>query len=93
MPLSPMDEFMAHQTCETFDRVFVSSEMGLRKPEPEAFLAIAKATEIPLASTLFFDDSIQNVEAARATGLPAVHVRSSLDVKQALVELDVAKMA
>ncbi len=24
MPLSPMDEFMAHQTCETFDHVFTS---------------------------------------------------------------------
>lgn len=24
MPLSPMDEFLAHQTCETFDRVFTS---------------------------------------------------------------------
>ncbi len=24
MPLSPMDEFLAHQTCETFDHVFTS---------------------------------------------------------------------
>ena len=24
MPLSPMDEFLAHQTCETFGRVFTS---------------------------------------------------------------------
>ena len=24
MPLSPMDEFLAHQTCDTFDRVFTS---------------------------------------------------------------------
>jgi hypothetical protein len=24
MPLGPMDEFLAHQTCETFDRVFTS---------------------------------------------------------------------
>ena len=24
MPLSPMDEYLAHQTCETFDHVFTS---------------------------------------------------------------------
>ena len=24
MPISPMDEFLAHQTCETFDHVFTS---------------------------------------------------------------------
>ena len=24
MPLGPMDEFLAHQTCETFDHVFTS---------------------------------------------------------------------
>jgi hypothetical protein len=25
MPLSPMDELLAHQTCDTFDHVFTSN--------------------------------------------------------------------
>lgn len=67
-----------------FDKVFVSSELGLRKPEHAAFQAISKATGINLSAMLYFDDSLQNVEAALSAGLQAVHVRTPLDVKQAL---------
>ena len=70
-----------------FDRVFLSFEMGLRKPERAAFDAIAEAIDTPLSSVLFFDDTIENVEAARAAGLPAVHVQSPVDVRQALAEI------
>ena len=69
----------------SFQQVFVSSEMGLRKPERVAFNAIAEATGINLAAMLFFDDSIENVVGARDAGLSAIHVRTPLDVKQALV--------
>jgi putative hydrolase of the HAD superfamily len=70
-----------------FDRIFVSFEMGLRKPERAAFEAISEAIGTPLSSVLFFDDTLENVEAARAAGLPAVHVRSPVDVRQALAEI------
>ena len=71
----------------TFDKVFVSSEMGLRKPERAAFDAIAEAIGIPLSAVLFFDDTLENVEGARDAGLQAVHVRSPSDVKRALVDI------
>jgi putative hydrolase of the HAD superfamily len=61
--------------------------MGLRKPERAAFEAISEAIGTPLSSVLFFDDTLKNVEAARAAGLPAVHVRSPVDVRQALAEI------
>ena len=67
-----------------FRRVFVSSDMGKRKPEAEAFAEIAKTIGVPLDRILFFDDSAGNVEAARAIGMPAVHVRSIADVEQAV---------
>ena len=70
----------------SFHRIFVSCEIGLRKPERAAFNAIADATGINLAAMLFFDDSIENVVGARDAGLPAVHVKTPLNVKQALVE-------
>lgn len=72
---------------EAFQHVFVSSELGLRKPEHAAFDAIAKATGIRPSATLFFDDTLENVEGARAAGLQAVHVRSPDDVKRALVDI------
>ena len=70
-----------------FDRVFASSEMGLRKPERAAFEAISAEINIGLEEILFFDDSIANVEAAALVGLSSVHVRSSEDVNRALTEI------
>ena len=70
-----------------FDRVFVSHQIGLRKPEPAAFEYVCKATGIPAASFVFFDDLPENVQAAQRVGLRGVHVRSPADVAAALREL------
>ena len=68
----------------SFDRVFASNEIGLRKPERRAFEHIAHAISIPVASIMFFDDLIANVDGATVAGLQAVHVGSPGDVKNAL---------
>jgi FMN phosphatase YigB (HAD superfamily) len=70
-----------------FDRVFASSELGLRKPERAAFEAISLEIGVPLGAVLFFDDTLENVESARAAGLQTVHVQSPLDLRQALVRI------
>jgi putative hydrolase of the HAD superfamily len=72
----------------SFNRMFVSSELGLRKPERAAFEAIADATGISLSGMLFFDDTLENVTGARQAGLQAIHVQSADDVIGALVNLD-----
>jgi len=74
---------------DSFHQIFVSSELGLRKPEPEAFAAIADATGISLDTMLFFDDTEENIRGAQAVGMQAVHVKEPLDVKLALFELGV----
>jgi glucose-1-phosphatase len=70
-----------------FHTVFVSSELGKRKPEPEAFHAIAAAIGVKVPRIVFFDDSLENVEGARAIGLRAVHVRSPADIEESLQEI------
>jgi FMN phosphatase YigB (HAD superfamily) len=67
-----------------FDRVFVSCELGARKPERRAFEAVSRGIGVPLDRILFFDDTVENVEGARAAGLQAVHVKTPQDVEQAL---------
>jgi putative hydrolase of the HAD superfamily len=67
-----------------FQIVFVSSELGKRKPEPGAFRAVAEAIGVNLHRIVFFDDSIENVEGARVFGLNAVHVRSIADIEGSL---------
>jgi glucose-1-phosphatase len=67
-----------------FRRVFVSSEIGKRKPDPAAFKAVAAAMGVAPSRILFFDDAPENVEGARASGMAAVHVRSVGDVEASL---------
>lgn len=67
-----------------FRRVFVSCELGVRKPERAAFDAICREIGVQAGRVLFFDDTLENVEGARAAGLAAVHVRSPQDVEDAL---------
>lgn len=66
------------------DRIFASCEMGKRKPEREAFEHVSHATGVPLDRMLFLDDTVANLEGARAVGMKTVHVRSPGDVVDAL---------
>lgn len=70
-----------------FNRIFVSSELGLRKPDPEAFSEVANRTGFGVSEFLFFDDTPENIEGARIAGMHAVLVESSTDVREALLQL------
>ncbi len=67
-----------------FEQIFASSELGLRKPEPRAFVAVARRIGLEPAEILFFDDMRQNVESARSLGMRAVQVAQPTDVRNAL---------
>ena len=71
-------------TLSNFQKVFVSCELGRRKPEPEAFTAVASAIGVPFENILFFDDTDENVASATRLGMRAVHVKSIADIKNAL---------
>lgn len=70
-----------------FREVFLSSSIGLRKPDAEAYDHVVKSIGLPAGRIVFFDDLVENVESARARGLKAVHVKSSGDVADALAAL------
>ncbi|GHU61949.1 hydrolase [Bacteroidia bacterium] len=57
-----------------FDQVFYSHEIGYRKPDAAAFEYVLKAANISAENTLFIDDLLPNVEAARKVGLEAYHL-------------------
>ena len=67
-----------------FERIFVSSDMGLRKPARAAFECVTREIGVSASSILFFDDLLENVRGAQDAGLMAVHVRSPADVLSAL---------
>jgi putative hydrolase of the HAD superfamily len=72
-----------------FREVFLSSAIGLRKPEAAAYDHVIKAIGVPAGRIVFFDDLAENIEGARARGLTAVHVRSPDDVAEALAALGI----
>ena len=72
-----------------FRQIFLSSSIGLRKPDAEAYDHVVKAIGVPASRILFFDDLAANIEGARARGLCAIHVTSTDDVARALTALEV----
>lgn len=72
-----------------FRELFLSSTIGLRKPDAEAFDHVVKAIGVPAERIVFFDDLAENIEGARARGLLAVHVTSPGDVAAALSALGI----
>jgi putative hydrolase of the HAD superfamily len=70
-----------------FRQIFVSSSIGLRKPDAEAYDHVVRAIGVPAERIVFFDDLAENIEGARARGLKAVHVASAADVAEALTAL------
>ena len=67
-----------------FRRHFLSFEIGRRKPERAAFEHVAEAIGVPPSRILFLDDTLENVEGARAAGLPAAHVPGPAEVARAV---------
>ena len=69
---------------EPFTTVFVSSDMGCRKPERAAFDHIVSSIGVAAKEILFFDDLELNVTGAQDAGLRAVLVSGPQDVADAL---------
>jgi putative hydrolase of the HAD superfamily len=72
-----------------FREIFLSSRIGLRKPDAAAYDHVVKAIGAPAERVVFFDDLAENIEGARARGLTAVHVTSLDDVAEALAALGI----
>ncbi len=74
------------KTLGLFREVFVSCDLGLRKPEAAAFRYVAAFIGSEPENTLFFDDTRENVDAARDIGMSAIHVRSIADIRMNVME-------
>ena len=54
-----------------FEKVYLSHELGIRKPKIEAFQHIVKTHQLKPNETLFIDDSPQHIKGARKAGIKA----------------------
>lgn len=56
-----------------FSQVYVSNELGMRKPEPRIFRRVLELEGVEPEEAVFFDDRKENVEAARQLGIESHH--------------------
>ena len=70
-----------------FDQLFLSHEVGCRKPAPESFLRICSMLQCQPNQVTFLDDSQENIEGAKSAGVTAHLTRSESEVVQVLRSL------
>lgn len=59
-----------------FEKVYFSFELGIRKPDLRIFEFVLKENSLIPDETLFIDDVLKNIEAAKNVGLLTYHLKS-----------------
>lgn len=68
-------------------RIFLSYEVGMRKPDQAIFEHVLTEMGWDAAETLMIDDAPSNIEAAKAAGMQAWLIRSAADFDAMMREL------
>jgi putative hydrolase of the HAD superfamily len=71
-----------------FQHCTFSHHLGIAKPDERIYRHVIAAVGEPANATLFIDDRIENVEAARAVGLQAIQYTSHADFLRELRKAD-----
>ena len=70
-----------------FDGHILSHEVGLLKPDPQIYEITAQRFRLTPGQTVFIDDILANVEAARAAGWQGIHHQSPETTRAELTKL------
>ena len=74
----------AREFYQCFEKVYFSFEIGIRKPDPEAFKYIINKHELSTKRTLFIDDKKVNTDIAASLGMQVWNI---IPGKEDVVEL------
>ena len=69
----------SYGATDYFDRVFLSYEMHMKKPDADIFNKVVADTGIVPGETLFIDDSADNCRTAAALGMHTLHETTGRD--------------
>lgn len=67
---------------DLFDKIYWSHEVGLRKPDKEIYETVLEENDLIPQETLFIDDSIQNVEAAKKVGIQTIFLKKGMRIEE-----------
>ncbi len=79
--VSPRFEFL-----KWFDGLLISGDEGIIKPDPAIYELLLDRFGLTARRTLFIDDRVENIQAARAAGLVGIHFHSASQLRRELVE-------
>ena len=74
-------------TLSRFEKVYTSHEIGAVKPHTTAFTHVCADLHLQPQEILFFDDTLENVEAARTFGMRAMQITCAADLQKALIAI------
>lgn len=69
-----------------FERIFLSHELGTRKPEPQCYRRVIDYLGLPAGRIAFVDDKAENVAAARQAGMQGVVATTPGETARALAK-------
>ena len=74
-----------HEFLREFDDRVISGHVGVHKPDAGIYQILFKRAGRRPNELLFIDDSLANVQASEALGMPAIHYRPGMDLESELV--------
>ncbi|NCC08023.1 MAG: HAD family phosphatase [Clostridia bacterium] len=84
IPRDVLKMLSARSFFKLFDGGIASCQIKLNKPDPRAFGVLLKYYKLDPAECIFTDDNTDNVAAASALGMNAVHFKTSKQLAQSL---------
>lgn len=74
---------------ETFDVMVFSGEEGVKKPDLDIYRRALALLNVQANESVFVDDVLENIKAARALGMRGIHFTPGVDVRSELNRLGV----
>lgn len=62
------------QVAEAADKIYLSQEMGMRKPDAEIYQKLLELEGYSADQAVFFDDNAENIKGAQALGITGILV-------------------
>ena len=66
--------------CNLFDKMYLSHELGLRKPNVAIFEYLLKEQNLQAHEVFFIDDSPQHIEGANKLGIKTHHLKNGEEI-------------
>lgn len=71
-------------SLQIFDKIYLSNEMGMKKPNPDIFLTVLSEQQLTPNETIFIDDQPENIDRANLLGFHSILFKTCSDTKNAL---------